>query len=157
MQRSVRANKSVVGRVARAQGRWKAEYTPAGVYLGHVVNFPIDTERVDRLFARMVRGLYYWVTRERFSPPYTFDVRGLHPLYVDVVAEQLRGWGHNRLRIGDGAAFDSLFVIDGDDPFLSRWLLRFYGGVFVTVSTDPPETLTAAPATESDLARPHDE
>ena len=140
MQRSVRRNKSVVGRVAKKSGRLGAEFTPAGIYLGETIHFPLDTARVENIFTQIVRGLFYWVTREQYMAAYQFDVREVNPLYANEIADYVRSLGHNRLFIGDAQVFDSLFVIDTDDRFRTRWLLRFYTNIFITVFTDPTNT-----------------
>lgn len=139
VQRSAKLyNSSDVAHVARTQARWEEYYTPAGLYVGHGRRIPMDTKRVDHLFARIVRGLYYYVTGERLPADCRFDVRGLHPLYMDEEMTLLNRAGCNGPFSYAGGVFGLAFVIDGDQPYLTRWLLRFYDGIYVTVHTEPP-------------------
>ena len=145
--RAIGRNRSHLVRDGRQTRRPTPVTTPAGLYLGTAPAIPMDPARIDRIFGRIVRGLYYRLYAENRLPIDTaFEVGKVHPMKKQELLEFLGrkgGMGYHSL----GDPFDCAFNIAKDEPSVSYWLLRFMN-VFVLVFTNaakprqPPKLLT---------------
>jgi hypothetical protein len=126
-------------------------YTKGGLYLGHHPSFPIEGERVERIFTNIVRGLYYRILKARIPDDYSFEVLRLDPSGVGPVWQDLKRMKANGpYRLGD--VFVCVFAYGQEDPFVTYWLLGFYDSIFVTVGTEPPGGMPLAPpSSDADL------
>ena len=134
--RSVESNRSEMARVVMSDARPQPLLTPLGDYLGHVFAVPIERERWDRYFGLMVRGLWYHLRKELIPDDCKFDVYAMDRFYVQPAWEEMAALGAE-LCVITPEVFASLYLIDPDYPFLSRWLLLFYGTTIVEVYTIP--------------------
>ncbi|MXW77787.1 MAG: hypothetical protein F4Z57_02130 [Gemmatimonadetes bacterium] len=107
--------------------------TPAGIYLGKTGAFDVDLDRVTRVVARIVRGLYYHQLGNRLSTETeveAFAVDGLADLDEDgrkavatiaspvmTAPEQI---------VGDQQTFRYQFRAVPEEPEATAWLLTFY-------------------------------
>ena len=136
--RSIRRNSSIVGRTVQSQGRIWPKYTPGDIHLGHDPTVKLEIERVEEIFRTMVRGLYFKLHQKRLPDDYVFRVSHLSN---SEVKETVRGFNHMRANepyiLGTGV-FACLHDYDAKDEATTYWLLSFYNGVFVTISTEPP-------------------
>lgn len=139
--RSVRTNRSLVGRAFRSVGRMFPMQTHGGIYLGHMPGVSLEEKRIRRIFSTIVRGLNFRVRKQRLPDDTMFTVKRLSS---PEDCEQLRQviWEITG-RIGQ-SVFECGCVF-GEDPAESIWLLIFYSSVYVIVSTQPPD-LGAIPA-----------
>ena len=70
-------------------------YTKAGIYLGHFYSAPIDESRVERIFTRIVRGLYYKARNQRIPDGYSFEVKRIDLLAFNEAWHQIKAVGYN--------------------------------------------------------------
>jgi hypothetical protein len=133
--KSVQRHSSELGRISVKKGRLKPFYTSGGIYLGSIVAAPIDSTRMEKIFSRIVRGLYYDACRERIPNSYSFEVRTYYPWDFMNLWQK---FNEMRLTLNQrilGNVFACGFLIAQEDPFVSMWLLSFYERVFFSVST----------------------
>lgn len=133
--KSVRRNSSEIARNALKNVSIEPFYTTAGIYLTDMVTAPIDTDRIERIISRIVRGLYYDARRQRMPDNYSFLVLQYYPwdfarLWQHFEEKQLT-LSHRSL----GNVFGCGFLVSKEDPFITIWLLSFYERVFFSVST----------------------
>lgn len=119
--------------------------TPAGLYAGHALGVPLDSERANRLFSRIVRGLHFKLYNRRLPDDCAFEVRRIHPQSKQHVVNTLYQMGV-RVSRDIGESFQCMHAVDAKDPTMTYWLMRFFN-IYISVSTnfDTPST-TAAPA-----------
>jgi hypothetical protein len=114
----------------------------AGLFLGTRLGYRVDLERLDRVVARTVRGLYFEVKGYRVPDGYATTVYSedglsdIPPAYAEKLREQLilpalanpaRIFGNDVLRYWMTTATD--------DPHVTAWVLQFYERVnFVGVT-----------------------
>ncbi len=141
---SIGQKSSDLWKAFQAHGRWEVMRTPGGLHLGHVQTAPVESERINHVLRMMVRGLFYY-HRERMHYPLeerrldavVFDVRRVYPWSVAELWESWLESGANG-PYGQGAdVFRCLYFYGLEDPAVTLWLLRFYGGVVFIVSTGP--------------------
>ncbi|HEY0377203.1 MAG TPA: hypothetical protein VGC87_09615 [Pyrinomonadaceae bacterium] len=114
-------------------------HTPGGIYLGHYPTVPLEGKRIEEIFKMMSRGLYFKLRQKRLPDDYVFEVRRLHNSEVIEVARKFKEMGANGpYTLGPGV-FACLYGYDAKDEASTYWLLSFYDGVFVTISTEPPD------------------
>lgn len=108
--------------------------TPTGIYFDHAYSIPLQVERIDEIFTTIARGIYYKLAGARFPDGYEFEVRRVLPRNAGLVFEILKEAGlRGPYRVGN--VFGCLFAYWGKDPGVAKWLMWFYDGFFVTVST----------------------
>jgi hypothetical protein len=118
--------------------------TPAGLHLGHAPGFNVDLARLDRVVARVTRGLY-WHHHNHVRLPSDHEVgvwseEGLRGLNL-VDAAHLRQtlvdpiMNNPARTIGRGAL--SYRFASGDREHVTGWLLEFYGDVGFIAFTVP--------------------
>ena len=136
--RSIRRNSSIVGRAVVSQASIGPIHTSGSIYLSHFPTAQLEVERVEEIFKTMVRGLYFKLRQKRLPDDYVFGVRRL---CNSEVKEAVRRFNHMRANrtytLGTGV-FVCLHDYDAKDEATTYWLLSFYNGVFVTISTEPP-------------------
>ncbi|MGN6359573.1 MAG: hypothetical protein ACTHNK_04220 [Thermomicrobiales bacterium] len=121
-----------------AQARYAPRLTTHGLYLGHQRSFPVDTERLDRACAFIVRGLYYHFRKERLPDTYVYDVRRIEAWDAPRVARAMHENGANGPYVLGDNIFSCQFFYAAEDPGITWWLLGFYHRVFLEVTTEPP-------------------
>lgn len=107
--------------------------TPAGIFLGYRPGFKIDRKRINNIFNKIVRGLFYRHFKQRLSEEY--EVGDFLTLYSipDTLKEHLI---HLRLYETKDMAFGYKFLTAENDVNESVWFFRFYNGqVFYCVET----------------------
>ena len=135
--RALRRNRSELLRKALPEARVEPVRTPGGIYLPPRYSFPLDGERVNEIFRTVTRGLYYKIRQERLPDDYIFEVRRIYRNHIkDVWSEFQRLKANGPYGLGD--VFGCLFLYGAEDPGVTCWLIWFYGGAFIMVSTDPP-------------------
>ena len=131
-----RQNKSALVRAAKAQGRPESIYTKGGIYLGEGFGVPLEGERVNNIFIRIVRGLYYKIRTKRIPDDYVFEVSRWDSSEFREIWPKLQQTGFNGpYRCGD--VLTCLMMYAEEDEFISDWWLWFYDGVCVHVVTAP--------------------
>jgi hypothetical protein len=132
--RSIGRNRSQLIREGRNTRQATPFHSPAGVYLCTAPAIPIDQARINLMFARMVRGLYYRFTdKTRLPTDSTFEVGKVHPMAKERTLRIFDRPGARMYAMGN--SFDCVYVIPKDDPTVSVWLLRLLN-VFVFVATN---------------------
>lgn len=103
MLSSVRQNSSDFARIAKSEGELAPYRTQGGLYLGKAFSVPIDEARLNRIFATIVRGLYFKANGVRIPGTYVFDVRRIDMLAFNQYWPQLSKIGFNGPhQIGNG-------------------------------------------------------
>ena len=118
--------------------------SPAGLYVGRRLAYNVDLKRLDRVVARITKGLFY--SRKGHRVPLGYEVHafsesGIRDLTVAETAHMHRDLIDPVLRtkptsIGRGAMrFWVSFA--ANDPFVSAWIYEFYGDVRFAAVTIP--------------------
>jgi hypothetical protein len=118
--------------------------TPAGLHLGYAPGFNVDLARLDRVVARVTRGLY-WHHHDRVRLPDNHEVvvwseDGLRGIGLAEAGELRRTlvepiMNNPARTIGRGAL--SYRFASGDREHVTGWLLEFYGDVRFVAFTVP--------------------
>jgi len=137
VQRSLRRNSSDLLRSVLLAARVEPFYTEAGIYLGDFPQAPIDQQRLERIFARMVRGLYFDVRQVRIPDNYQFVLRRCYPQSYNKVREVFRNLKTHGPRVM-GEAFGCMYAAAKEDIFVTLWAMWFYNRVVFTVATRSP-------------------
>lgn len=132
--RAADKNRSLIMRAAKSEGRFEPIYSPGGLYLGQGFSFPIDEDRVNRIFSFIVRGLYYKLRNQRLPDDCEIEVRRV--VDFNEIWERLQRIGYNAYKLGDGV-FTCIFLYAAEEPTLTQWWLWFYESICVYVSTTP--------------------
>jgi hypothetical protein len=133
---SARQNKSALLRTAKTQGRFEPVRTKGGIYLGEGYGIPLDGERVNRIFIRIVRGLYYKTKKKRIPDDYVFDVSRWDASEFNEIWPRLEKIGFNGpYRCGD--VLTCLMLYAQEDEFITNWWLWFYDGICIHIATSP--------------------
>ncbi len=135
MSRSARRNRSLIARDIASKGAIRPMHSMGGIFLGQFPCVPLDEVRVNRLFARITRGLYYKVSGCRRLPQNCeFEVRRVDRFRLRQAVDLLVRLGC-RARRDLGNVFGCMQVIAAEDPSVTHWL-QWYYNVFITVSTN---------------------
>lgn len=135
--RSVRSNRSEIGRATVSRRRTSPLYTSGGLYLGHYPSIPIDSERLNDIFRTMIRGLYYKARRCRLPDNYLFQIRQTDPLHFRGHCEMaMRSDANGTYELG--YVFGCIYYTGMLDHGETHWLLSFFNGFFVEVHTHHP-------------------
>jgi hypothetical protein len=137
---SQRRNSSILARAATSTAKLEAFHTKQGIYLGHYPSFPIDGERVEKIFATLVRGLYYDALKKRYPEGYRFEVFRHYPWDFKSISETFFNLHPNGPRIL-GNVFGCGFLKAQEDLFTTYWLIWFYERVLFSVSATNPKFL----------------
>jgi hypothetical protein len=132
--RAADRNQSLAMRAAKSKGKIEPIYSPGGIYLGQGFSFPLEAERINRVFLLIVRGLYYKIRKQRLPDDCEFEVRRVFDF--SEVWERLQQIGYNAYKLGDGV-FTCIFIYAAEEPFLTQWWLWFYESICIHVSTTP--------------------
>jgi|SRR5579872_4701294 len=129
-------------------------HTPGGIYLGHAPAIPLDYVCVNRLFKRIVCGLYYQLYRRRLPDDTSFDIRRINPPYKNQVVEQLNRIGVKESRF-IGTEFECLHTLAIEDSTVTSWLMRFFN-IYISVTTnlDKHEVTCSTNSTAAFLSQP---
>jgi hypothetical protein len=109
-------------------------HSPGGIYLGQTPAVPLDHVRVNRLFKRIVCGLYFQLYRSRLSDDASFDIRRISPEAKRPVVEGMYKIGVKESRF-IGQDFECLHTIAVEDKTVTSWLMRFFN-VYIAVTTN---------------------
>lgn len=132
--RAIGKNRSHLIREGRRTKRLTPVLTPGGIELGVAPAIPLDRERVNRMFSRIARGLYYHFSGGlRLPADCTFEVNKVHPMRKDQTIQMFNRPGARMHALGD--VFECVYIVAKEDPTLSMWLLRLWN-VFVVVNTN---------------------
>ena len=118
--------------------------SPSGDVLGAVPTKRASRERIDRVVARVVRGLFREHSRQRLPPSYLVHVVPGPGFGCDESEVGDLGWIRSHLgRVaqyerGTDAAFRYRFRTADDDARTSVWWLQFYGAVAFGAIVGPP-------------------
>ncbi|HWE37517.1 MAG TPA: hypothetical protein VG406_13190 [Isosphaeraceae bacterium] len=134
--RSIETNRSEIARAVMSDASPEAVFSPQGDYLGHALSVPVERARLDRAFSLMVRGLWYHVWKELMPFDCKFDVYMMGRFVVVEAWEEMAQAGAS-LGVIKPDVFACQYLTDADYPFLSRWLLLFYGVTITELYTIP--------------------
>lgn len=106
------------------------KYSAGGIYLGPVVKYDIDAQRMDEVAKRIVKGLFYNELGKRLSDEYfvsAFSISGEIgvPRDLHVTASQLKEQPEKL--VGNGDVFTYRYRVLSRESNISQWLLAFYG------------------------------
>lgn len=116
--------------------------TPDGIYLGQQPVYEVNLRRLERVAARIAKGLFYHICKVRLPDHYDMILLSEeeHKYASDEFAERIRTrvlaplWSAPEHVIGPGV-FSYRFMFAADDPNMSAWLLIFFQVVrFLCVS-----------------------
>ncbi|MBN1152968.1 MAG: hypothetical protein JXA58_07145 [Dehalococcoidia bacterium] len=118
-----------------------------GLYLGRVPTVDIDLARLDRVAARVIRGLYWHHLHDRLPADclvVAWSESGLVSMDADALEQVSSMVG--RLRSGDqhqlGRGVLQYWYATAEVQYASVWLLEFYGDVRFLGLTIPPQQLS---------------
>jgi len=102
-------------------------FTPHGLYLGEVSTYDVELTRVDKVAARMIKGLYYKERSKRLSDEYEVNTYSM----TNLIAKQFHGIVQTLLQlppnfVGKREVFSYWSMSTKDDPDSSVWLLLFF-------------------------------
>jgi hypothetical protein len=136
-------NRPSLLRLIRSQIRQTAVHTPAGIYLGDYPTLDVDASRLERVIAKVVKGLYFHHVGKPLGDVamhITTEPNG-EKRALAVTSELLAG--RPGARLADGT-FTYRFGIAEDKETASIWWLLFYDTalftVFVGVDEEEEET-----------------
>ncbi len=132
--RAIGRNQSHLIRQGRTTRRPTPFHSPGGVYLATASAIPIDQARINLMFERIVRGLYYTFSGGvRLPADCTFEVVKVHAMAKEQTMKMFDRPGASSYAIGD--SFDCAYFVAKEDPTVSIWLLQLFN-VFVLVTTN---------------------
>jgi hypothetical protein len=113
----------------------KEVYSPEGIYLGKRLAFTVDFKRIQKVVAKITRGLFYKESGRILPKNYSvsvdsndtleqMDANQLHELQ-DIIIKPLLST-QERI-VGDGTFRYRHAIPDDGDGFVSVWALTFYG------------------------------
>ncbi len=114
--------------------------TMGGLALGDFPAIPIDSERTDRQFARITRGLYFKLYKGLLPTDCRFRILRVDVFRKNRALQVMRDLGQNARRTLGGDIFSCMNVRVEEDPSVSHWLLTFYH-TWITVWTNLPDEL----------------
>jgi len=139
MKRAMQSNRSKIARDAVKSLRLAPTFTTGGIYLGDFPSMPLEWERANEIYKTIARGLYFKLRGQRFPAGYSFEVRRFDPWYTNQLFGELKAMGANG-PYTLGQVFACWFVYAAEDPGVTWSLLQFYGGMVISVSTEPVAT-----------------
>ena len=113
----------------------KEVYSPGGIYLGKRLAFTVNLKRIQKVVAKITRGLFYKEAGRILPQDYgisvdsndtleTMDESSLSDLQNLILRPLL---STEERSIGDGAFRYRYAIPDDGDGFVSVWALTFYG------------------------------
>ena len=119
--------------------------TPAGLYVGRAVGYKVENERLERVVARIVRGVYWYHYGFRLKENYEVNCYEQSRLLASCDQEVLQEFAENfRPMFGkppDNEIGNHVFEYwarsDVNDKYTTAWFLRFYGSVCYYCTTWP--------------------
>jgi len=135
VQRSLRRNSSDLLKSTLPNVRVRSLHTRGGIYIGDFPQGQFDGDRLRRIIAKMVRGLYYDALKERIPEDYHVDVQCHDPWNYYSVLEVFKRLHMNGPRV-IGNVFGCAYAKATEDRFVTLWALWFYERVLFTASTD---------------------
>lgn len=118
--------------------------TPAGIYLGKTSAFDVDLDRITRVVARIVRGLYYHQLGNRLSTETEVDVFAVDGL-ADLDEDGRKALAFASLvmtapeqLVGGRQTFWYQFLAVPEEPEATAWFLTFYDSTECLAITLPP-------------------
>lgn len=110
-------------------------FTKSGLYWAETAMIMPERERYDRVFDKMMRGLYYYHTKQRFPREYDFalfefDQTGCDQHWLKMQDLECNG----PFELGSGI-FRYAFCLFPDDLLFTEWLMVFYQGKYFNVKT----------------------
>lgn len=134
-------------------------YSAEGIYLGKRLAFTVDFERIHKVVAKIIRGLFYEESGRTLPQDYSvsadtndtlekMDVDFLRDLKNTIISPLLST--QERI-IGDGAFRYRYSIPDDGDGYVSVWALTFFGTMpflcicgpenYISESTEPTNAL----------------
>jgi hypothetical protein len=137
-QRSVNRNSSEIGRAALGNPRLEALYTKGGIFMGDYVQAPVDPQRFNILFKRIVGGLYFHYSNGgRIPVSYPAEVLRIMPWDFDSVWQGFQSCHLNRC--GPFAdVFAGACARVTEDLQSTLWLVSFYERVHFQIKAFGP-------------------
>ena len=118
---------------------------PSGLYYGKATTYTVDLVRIRRTCNRIVRGLYYKEMGHRLPTDaftHTEVVRPItDPKILDENLENIQVVVNQPAKAIGMNLFFYKYVIAGDEPLASIWLLNFYHKILVLGLTVPNQPL----------------
>ncbi len=106
--------------------------TPGGIFLGPRATYDVELDRLDRVVARIIRGLYHHHTATRIPNDYNVAVFSEDGLRVSpsnllqLQTEVLDPLSRTAIHSVGGTVFRYRYAAVATDPLSSAWLLTFY-------------------------------
>jgi hypothetical protein len=130
--------------------------SPGGLHLQPKLAIQFDTERIDRVCARIVRGLYYELAKQPFAKECEIVPKLLSANQVGDRIEELKQLGYPVAGYaGDDMFFYAMWGLLEDRYMTSTWLLRFYNEVTALVFVKGPMYRARAAETSQDDLQDH--
>jgi hypothetical protein len=145
LRRAVGSRRSHFVREFLPQARPDTLRSKGGIIVAEdVYSAPANGQRIERIFSRILRGLFYHKFKLALPPKIVFEVRRVQPPELAVFFRDILGSPTMNGPHGIGDIFKCWEMHATEDQRISYWVLLFYGGYVVTVATELPESITAA-------------
>jgi hypothetical protein len=136
LMRSVKKNRSEIARIVVNQARRKPLYSPGGIYLGSHYATPLQTNRLESSFGKMVRGLYYYASKTHLPQDIVLDVSRIDRFRIRAAWDEMATKGA-ATNVIHPEVFACRHFVDMHFPVFSRWQLLFYNTNLIEVLTLP--------------------
>lgn len=134
---AVQQDKSVIGRTLLAGTVMRPYHTPSGVYIADLPSIDLDGNRITKIFATIVRGLYCYDEKQRIPEEYEIEAVRHYPWDAGTVMNKYAALGMRQpAKYGDVFWYTKQLALE--DPFTSIWFLGFYESIFVSVNVFKP-------------------
>ncbi len=114
--------------------------TESGIYVGQGREFEMDTNRFNRIFDKITRGLFYYHFNQRLSGDYFIDkslfMDSKHHQYMDYVPKEFKNRiGSIPLHICQKDVFEYRYIVSPQDEYTTYWFFMFYKYFLITSRT----------------------
>jgi hypothetical protein len=139
VRRSAKRNSSEVARAVFRLAKEKPFYTKGGIFLGNFIQAPLESSRFDRIFRRVIGGLYHYYTGGALIPvDYPIRVLRIMPWEMDSAWDRF-----SRLHLNRCGPFGDVFVGAcarvKEDVRSTMWVMTFYQRVHFFVESFNPD------------------
>jgi len=112
---------------------FKNIFTPTGIYLGNKPVLYVNYERLEKILAKIIRGLYYHHTKRTLKKEYSIKIFGQDDLKLQSLEMKeflktkiLYYLGQVHLYEMGKNTFHYKYLLTREDEYAGAWVLRFY-------------------------------
>lgn len=136
MMRSAKRRSSIIARDVINKTRFKEMRSAGGIILGQFPAVPLDGERIERIFTRITRGLYYFRHKERIPDSFDFTIEKYFPQHKVAAVQSMLDADCNGPFMLQERVFTCMYLMSAEDRFVTFWLQAYYNAL-ISVTTAP--------------------